>query len=199
MFLACPLQAAQAEGLWLSHCHSGHCLQAHARTQRQQAPTFLSLWTSPTARRGEGSTAALVRPLYELLVARGRVVPLEQGFCRLQVGNPSTVKGIYLNLICVSLHVHRRPIYTCDVTTLYPVPQAGHLPGFLPAMRDHVATGRWTGDEQMDRYDHLWVLWVTPQGRWVWVRVRWRRVCWCMVGSGVGARTVRYLLVCQYR
>lgn len=66
------------------------------------------------------------------------------------------------------------------------VPQAGHLPAFISAMRDRVVTGRWTGDEQMDRYDHLWVVWVTPQGR-------------CVLVAGMGAHTVRYPLVCQHR
>ncbi|KXZ44398.1 hypothetical protein GPECTOR_68g369 [Gonium pectorale] len=36
---------------------------------------------------GGNTSAALIVRLYERLVAMGRVVPLERGFCRLQVGH----------------------------------------------------------------------------------------------------------------
>ncbi|KAL6760953.1 hypothetical protein V8C86DRAFT_3132060, partial [Haematococcus lacustris] len=74
------------------------------------------------------STEGVVLPLYRHLVARGLLVPREQGFCRIQSG-----MGDCLRLVKQS------------------------------ALR-----GDWQESQQMDRYDHIFGLWITPvdnQGR----------------------------------
>ncbi|GLC34988.1 hypothetical protein PLESTM_000262200 [Pleodorina starrii] len=110
-----------------THPHPGNSHHCHHR--HHQRPRFGDAEPEGGAGGdggGGGGGAPLVVRLYQRLVAAGRVVPLERGFCRLQVNQEA---------------------------------------GYIDAMRRLVATGRWAGQEQMDRYDHLWCIWITGSGR----------------------------------
>lgn len=74
--------------------------------------------------------AGLVGKLYAHMVAAGRVVPEEEGFCRVQ---------------------------------------RDRMPGYKEKARMDVLLGRFDSNHQMDHYDHLWCIHISPAGR----RRRW--------------------------